>query len=116
TIHRLLNMRVEPFLISAALGGVMAQRLVRRLCDKCKRKHELTKAEMEALGPMIKAGILFFEAVGCDRCQNTGYSGRVPIHEWLTISRGIREMILLRASRDEIWSKAKAEGMTTLQE
>jgi type IV pilus assembly protein PilB len=116
TIHRLLNMRVEPFLISAALAGVMAQRLVRQLCPRCKRQHKLTAGEVEALGASLKVGMMFYEPVGCDDCLKTGYSGRIAIHEWLTMTRTIREAILQRVSIDELTSAAKAEGMISLQD
>ncbi len=116
TIHRLLNMRVEPYLLSAALGGVMAQRLVRRLCDQCKRKHALTKEELQSFGADLPAGAVYYEAAGCDACRHEGYSGRLAVHEWMSVSRAIRELILERASLDALREKAQAEGMATLQE
>ncbi len=115
-VHRLINMKAEPFLIAASLGGVMAQRLVRRLCDKCKCRHELSAAEIEALGKDFKDKGPFFEAPGCQACFKTGFSGRFAIHEWLGISRKIRELILRRASTDELLAAARSEGMRTLQE
>ncbi|MBI4376255.1 MAG: Flp pilus assembly complex ATPase component TadA [Elusimicrobia bacterium] len=116
TIHRLINMKVEPFLLAAALGGVMAQRLVRRLCDRCKRPHQLTQAEMNALGVALTPGAAYFEAVGCEACFQTGYSGRIAVHEWLNVSRGIRELILKRSSIDDLRELAESEGMSTLQD
>ncbi|MBI5597693.1 MAG: Flp pilus assembly complex ATPase component TadA [Elusimicrobia bacterium] len=114
-IHRLLNMRVEPFLISAALAGVMAQRLVRRLCPRCKAPHRPTAQEREALGAALPAGASFFDAPGCDACAKTGYSGRFAIHEWFAGDRAARELILRRASADELREAGLKAGMATLQ-
>ncbi|MFH1724269.1 MAG: ATPase, T2SS/T4P/T4SS family [Elusimicrobiota bacterium] len=115
TIHRLINMRVEPFLIAAALNGVLAQRLVRRLCDKCKTLSAPTEPEAEALGKAVK-GKKFHAPAGCPSCQNNGYSGRLAIHEWLAIGRNVREMILKRASLDELQASARRGGLRSIQD
>jgi type IV pilus assembly protein PilB len=115
-IHRLITMRVEPYLIAAAVGGIMAQRLVRRLCEACKKEHPITEAEEAALGPSVKGQGPFFESVGCQACFQTGYSGRIAIHEWLKVTRRIKELTLKRASVDELRTAARAEGMKSLQE
>ncbi len=118
TVHRLLNMRIEPFLLAAALGGVMAQRLVRRLCPRCKKPHELTADEVKALNSSLESlrtSAPFFEAVGCEACFQSGYAGRLAIHEWLPVTRRIRELILKRPSVDELKEAAVAQGMATLQ-
>jgi type IV pilus assembly protein PilB len=115
-IHRLITMRVEPYLIAAALGGVMAQRLVRRLCEACKKEHPMTEAEETALGSSVKNRGPFFESTGCQACFQTGYSGRLAIHEWLKVTRSIKELTLKRASIDELRAAARAEGMKSLQE
>lgn len=115
-VHRLITMRVEPFLIAAALGGVMAQRLVRRLCNSCKKPAALSKSEQALVS---KAGLSadgFFEAVGCKTCFETGYSGRVAVHEWLSLDKKVKELILERASVDQLRDAARADGMRTLQE
>jgi len=115
-VHRLIMMRVEPFLIAAALGGVMAQRLARRLCPACKRPHVFTEAEKDAFGARLHTDKTFFEPVGCKECFNNGYDGRFAVHEWLPVTRGIKDLILRRASVDEITDLAKKEGLITLQE
>ncbi len=115
-VHRLLNMGVEPFLIAAALNGVMAQRLVRRLCERCKRKHAITSLEAQVLGDAAKSGKSFFEAQGCDVCLKSGYTGRFAIHEWLAVSPAIRELILRKASLDDLRAKAKSEKMKSLRD
>jgi len=114
-VHRLITMRIEPVLIAAALGGVMAQRLVRRLCESCKKEHAPNKAEKEILERNGKAGGRFFEPVGCKACFNTGYSGRLAVHEWLDTGRDIKELILNRASVDDLRAAAKSTGMKSLQ-
>ena len=116
TIHRLITMRIEPFLIAAALGGVLAQRLVRRLCDQCKKPHPLTPAEEQFLAGLSILGGTFFDAAGCEQCFQTGYKSRLGIHEWLSISAALRELILQRASIDVLRAAAKAEGLRTLQQ
>jgi len=114
-VNRLITMRVEPFLIAAALGGVMAQRLVRRICEKCIQEHVPTEAEKLALHLEEKSGP-FYEGAGCPACFNTGYIGRVAVHEWLPISRPLKDMIVKGASVDELRDQAIKEGMQTLRD
>lgn len=116
SVHRLLNMSVEPFMIAGALRGVLAQRLLRRLCDKCKRPHKLTEAESTGLGVPPKGGGKCFEPVGCPACFKSGYAGRIAAYEWLSASRSIREMIIKKASIDELRTAAESEGMRNLRQ
>jgi type IV pilus assembly protein PilB len=115
-IHRLITMRVEPFLIAAALGGVMAQRLVRRLCEVCKKAHTLESSEQAMFGNALKANATFFDAVGCSTCFGTGYAGRIAVHEWLPVTSAIRELILKRVSVDELRAAAQSQGMRSLRD
>jgi len=114
-VNRLITMRVEPFLIAAALGGVMAQRLVRRICEKCIQEHVPTEAEKMALRLDDKAGP-FYEGAGCIACFNTGYIGRVAVHEWLPMSRPLKDLIVKGATVDELRDQAIKEGMQTLRD
>lgn len=114
SVHRLLNMRVEPFMIAAALRGVMAQRLMRRLCDKCKRPQQIPPAEAKELGLPENASC--FEPVGCPECFNTGYAGRFAIHEWMPVSRTVREMIVRKATVDELRAATAAEGFVSMRQ
>ena len=116
SIHRLLNMRVEPFMIAGALRGVLAQRLLRRLCVKCKRPHKATEAETKALGGASKIYGKCFEPVGCPACFESGYSGRIAAYEWLSASRLIRDLIMKKASIDELRAAAESEGMKSLRQ
>lgn len=114
SVHRLLNMRVEPFMIAAALRGVLAQRLIRRLCDDCKREQKLTDAQRDELG--LPAGAKCWEPVGCAACSHTGYLRRFPIHEWMPVTRAVRDLILARASTDEIRAAAALEGYKSMRQ
>lgn len=92
-ITRLEDMGVEAFLLSSSLLGVLAQRLVRTLCDHCKAPHEPDKEERNLLGIAKKDGVLIYRALGCEHCNNTGYRGRTGIHELLLVDEHIRELI-----------------------
>jgi type IV pilus assembly protein PilB len=116
TIHRLITMRIEPFLIAAALGGVMAQRLLRRLCVKCRKPHTLSDSERTLLGNVVVPASTFFDAAGCESCFQTGYTGRIAIHEWLPVTAALRELILQRASVDELRAMAMTQGLRGLQQ
>ncbi|MBU1006805.1 MAG: Flp pilus assembly complex ATPase component TadA [Candidatus Omnitrophica bacterium] len=115
TVVRLVNMGVEPFLIGASLVAIAAQRLVRKLCPKCKEKYEPGEQVLSRFN--IGSGKkIFYRPKGCEHCFNTGYSGRVGICEILTVSPSIRNMILKRGRESEIKELARKEGMRTLRE
>ena len=116
SIHRLFNMRVEPFMISAALRGILAQRLLRRLCENCKKRHAPSKDQLRELGSLAGAGGEFFEPDGCGSCFDTGYQGRLPIHEWLVVSSEIREMIVRKASVDEMRRITETEVLKSMRQ
>ena len=119
-INRLIDMGVEPFLISSAVDGVIAQRLARRLCNSCKQPTEIGEDVLSEMKfPFEHApeqALRFHRAVGCERCGGSGYRGRVGIYELLVVSTALREMILRRTSTDEVSSLAKNEGMIRLRE
>lgn len=112
TINRLIDMGVEPFLIATSLVGVLAQRLVRRLCLKCKEESALKDHEMEILG--VGEEVKIYRPVGCPECNNTGYKGRIAAYEIFTITSEIRELIARRASIEEVRQLALSSGMNTL--
>lgn len=93
TIDRLLDIGVEPYLISAALNGVVSQRLVRRICPNCRTEYEPTTEELEGLGLPTGAGHKFYKGRGCPNCFGTGYRGRTGVFEILVIDRAIRNAI-----------------------
>jgi type II secretory ATPase GspE/PulE/Tfp pilus assembly ATPase PilB-like protein len=131
-VTRLLDMGVEAFLISSALEGVLAQRLVRRICPDCRERVEVTRPireRIEALGGGAIEGV-FYRGKGCDECRGTGYRGRIGIFELLPLTPELRELILLRRSNAELRAVAQktmvtmhqdalqkaADGITSLEE
>jgi type IV pilus assembly protein PilB len=118
TVTRLVDMGVEPFLITATLEAVVAQRLVRKICDGCKERYEPDEDVLLELGPdaeMVR-GQPFWFGKGCVRCHHTGYRGRSGIFEILHVGDEIRAAILRRASTGEIRDAAMRAGMRTLRE
>jgi len=115
-VTRLLDMGVEPFLVASSLECAIAQRLVRVLCNKCKKPYTPDNEMLKKLDVKNEGGDLtIYKAVGCDECRNTGYSGRTAIYEFLVIDDDIREMILRRESATRIDQKAIKKGMHALR-
>jgi len=117
TINRLMNMGIEPFLVASSLNLVCAQRLARRICRNC------TEVEPTPARALVQAGFTAEEAKGvvpnkgkgCDKCNNTGFRGRVGLYEVMEVTEAIRELILVGASALELRRKAVDEGMITLR-
>ncbi|MBF0620529.1 MAG: type II secretion system ATPase GspE [Magnetococcales bacterium] len=117
-ITRLIDMGIEPFLVSSALDGVIAQRLVRCLCTHCKTTHTVPHSVLERrnISPEIAGDGTFFKPVGCNHCMGTGYRGRTAVFEMLTLSDPVRDLIDRRAPSHQIWKEAKNQGNDSLQE
>jgi len=115
-LTRLLEMGVESYMISSAIIGIVAQRLVRILCDNCKTEIELPDSSFNEEIRHILKGKKIFKAVGCKRCNFSGYLGRTGIYSMLEVTKRIREMLLNKKSTDEISDAAREEGMKTLLE
>jgi type IV pilus assembly protein PilB len=116
-VVRLVNMNVEPFLIADSVVLIAAQRLVRRLCQKCKVPHKLPEKALVDIGftaEEAKSGHVW-KAQGCDHCNNTGYKGRIALYEVMPIDDETREQILMRAQSRELKKKAMEKGMITLR-
>ena len=112
TLHRLIDLGVEPFLVVSALAGVVAQRLVRRTCDRCRAPSKVVPEERLAFElEMGYAPDRFEQGQGCHFCAGTGYRGRSGVFEVLTVSEQIRRLVIRGASADEIKAQAMAEGM-----
>ncbi|OLC28310.1 MAG: type II secretion system protein GspE [Armatimonadetes bacterium 13_1_40CM_64_14] len=113
---RLVDMGVEPFLISSSVLGVLAQRLARTICTNCRESYAPPVEALHRLGLKPEQGeeILFYRGKGCDRCKGTGYKGRYGIFELMPMGETIRELVLKGASADQIRQQAIAEGMKTL--
>jgi type IV pilus assembly protein PilB len=117
-LGRFLNMGVEPYNFVSALNCILAQRLVRVICEQCKRPVRASTQLLEESGldSKVYADFAFYEGVGCLDCSGTGFRGRTAIHELLDLSDRIREMILERKPASEIKRVAREEGMTFLRE
>lgn len=120
TLPRLLDMKVEPFLAASTVNIAIGQRLVRKICEKCKVSKELSNNEMKSLSETIKLKFSgekkIYKGEGCEACNQTGYDGRVGIHEVMVIDNDIREGILRKDSADSIKKIAVKNGMRTMIE
>ena len=113
---RLMDMGIEPFLINAALSGILAQRLVRKLCLDCRQQRTATPEEQRLLQSCgIDDTDTVYEAHGCASCDDLGYKGRVGIFELLEISPELRSLIIQNPQFDEIYNQALADGMIPLK-
>ena len=110
---RLIDMGVEPFLISSSVIGILGQRLVRLICPKCKESYQPGKDVLERL--QLPKDSQFYRGKGCNECMNTGYSGRSVISELLVLSNTIKDLILERGSANKLEEKAVAEGMIIMR-
>jgi type IV pilus assembly protein PilB len=117
TINRLMNMGIEPFLVASSLNLVCAQRLVRRVCVNCKIEDDVPPAALEQIGftSDLASTVKPKKGTGCDKCNKTGYKGRVGLYEVMEITDELRELILVGASALELRRKAIEEGMITLR-
>ncbi len=117
-VNRLIEMGIEPFLVGSALDCVLAQRLARRLCPKCKEAYTPTREMLAASRWNWQQDELptVFRAIGCSACSNTGYKGRLALHEVMPVDEEIERLAVGRASADAIGSAARARGMTTLRD
>ncbi|MBT5656921.1 MAG: Flp pilus assembly complex ATPase component TadA, partial [Phycisphaerae bacterium] len=118
TVLRMIDLGVESFLITATVEAIVAQRLVRRICLKCKEEYTPSETElMEVeLRPADVVGRTFFRGAGCEACNGSGYKGRLAIFEILVMDDGIREMIMTQASTALLRTEARRRGMRTLRE
>ena len=115
SISRLIDMGIEPYLLGDSLVGIIAQRLVRRLCPECKEPYEADEEEKRVLKVPQNEPLKLYKACGCEACGNTGYYGRIGVYEIMPISRKIKNLIASGANADEITAQAVTEGMNTLR-
>ncbi len=120
SVARLLDMGVESFLIASSIAGVLAQRLLRTVCVKCKEPYSPPKDALKRLGMNLdildKSEVTFFRGRGCDGCKGTGYKGRIGVYELMPVNDKVRELILARASSYAIREAAIEAGMRTLKD
>ena len=119
-LPRLIDMKVEPFLIGSTVNIIIGQRLVRKICSSCMAPREFTEAEIEHLAEFFPAeklrGKKFAMAPGCDKCGGTGYLGRIGIHEVIEITDTMRELVMKQANSSEVKALAVKEGMVSMME
>ncbi|HOJ71937.1 MAG TPA: GspE/PulE family protein [Syntrophorhabdaceae bacterium] len=113
-LTRLVEMGIEPFLVASSVTCVIAQRLLRKICDECKESYYPSKAILESAG--IKESVPLYRGRGCPVCRNTGYKGRVGTFEVLTVDDDIRELIVKKVSSEEIKNRAIENGMKTMKD
>lgn len=115
-INRLTDMGIEPFLTASAVSGVLAQRLVRRLCPKCKEKFTPDDLMLRSINVKMNASHMFYRAKGCPHCNQKGYKGRLAIYELLTVNEDIKRLTMERASSSKVKEAAIENGMRTLRQ
>lgn len=115
-ITRLIDMGIEPFLVSTSVRAFIAQRLVRRLCETCKAAADYPPGHLEQMGFVLPPGAKIYKAVGCDACRQTGYEGRTAIFEICMVSPRLQDMISRNAPHNEMQAVAVEEGMSFLRE
>jgi type IV pilus assembly protein PilB len=118
TVTRLKDMGIQPFMICATVEAILAQRLVRRICTKCREETKVSSSMLIDLGMKKEdiGGKKFFKGAGCDACNNTGYKGRIALFELMILNDRVRDMILANASTDELREEARRTGMLPLRE
>ena len=117
TVNRLLNMGVEPFLVTASVNLILAQRLARKICSECKQAVESNPKALVDLGmkPDVARGVKLYKGAGCRNCSNTGYRGRIALYEVMPFSDSLKEMVLQGVSTAELKAEAIKSGMKTLR-
>jgi type IV pilus assembly protein PilB len=117
TVNRLMNMGIEPFLVASSVNLICAQRLVRRVCSNCKQPQHMPPQALIQAGysPEDAQSVTPMHGAGCEKCNNTGYKGRVGLYEVMEITDELRELVLVGASGPELRRKAIEEGMLTLR-
>jgi type IV pilus assembly protein PilB len=118
TVNRMLNMGVEPFLVSSAVNLILAQRLARTICGECKEEVDIPRENLMDLGvPEEEIGkFKCYHGVGCPNCSQTGYKGRIALYEVMPLYEEVKELVLVGASSTEIKREAMRLGMLTLRE
>ena len=118
TVNRLMNMGIEPFLVASSVNLICAQRLARRICANCKEPHPTPPAALIQAGfsPEDAESVTPMRGAGCEKCNKTGYKGRVGLYEVLEVTDELRELVLVGASALELRKKAVEEGMITLRQ
>jgi type II secretory ATPase GspE/PulE/Tfp pilus assembly ATPase PilB-like protein len=117
-VTRLIDMGIEPFLLASSLEGILAQRLVRKICPKCKEPYDPDEILLKSFNGLVKTepGVKFYHGAGCNNCNQTGMTGRVGIFEMLRITGRIRELIASRPSGDQITREAPVDHVSMVHD
>ena len=115
TVGRLVDMGIEPYLLGDSLVGIIAQRLVRRLCPHCKKPVQATEEDKKKMGARLDEELTIYVPGGCSNCDNAGYRGRIGIYEIMTITPNVKRIISRNGTAEEIKEAAEADGMSTLR-
>jgi type IV pilus assembly protein PilB len=116
TVLRLIDMGIEPFMVASSIVGVIAQRLVKRICPNCSYSFSAKNEELEILGIKPPKEVLLYEGRGCAVCNKTGYKGRIGVYEIMTLNKTHRDIINRGCSEDELRGELIKTGMVTLRE
>jgi general secretion pathway protein E len=114
TLTRLLEMGIEPYLLASSMAGVVAQRLVRKTCESCRRAMPMPESAKHLFGANPPKTL--FHGIGCTECRGIGYHGRVGVFELMTMNAELRRLLFARATEEEILTAARASGLATLRE
>jgi len=115
-VTRLVNIGVEPYLVAASLNGILAQRLVRKICTSCKEPYEPTPSVRRAVERLAGDVETFYHGAGCPKCRGSGFSGRIGIYELLTPNDDLRDRICASPTLNELHACAVENGMVTLRQ
>jgi type IV pilus assembly protein PilB len=115
---RLVDMGIEPFLVTSSVIGVLAQRLARQICPKCKEAYRPPRDAVRRLSEELaeEDGLVLYRGAGCDHCRQTGYKGRIGVYELLVVTDRIRELVVRRAPANEVRDAARSEGFRTMRD
>lgn len=115
TVYRLIDMGIEPYLVASSISGIISQRLVKKICPRCKEEYEASEYEKDILGIPREKALALYRGKGCKQCNETGYKGRIGAFEIININRGAREVIMKGSSLDEFRDLCINQGMITLK-
>jgi type II secretory ATPase GspE/PulE/Tfp pilus assembly ATPase PilB-like protein len=116
-VARLLDMGCEPYLVASALIGVLAQRLVRRICANCKRAYEHNQTERKIMGiPADRTGVEIYRGAGCSRCLRSGYYDRIGVFEYVAFDSGLSQLVMDKATAEQMHRYAVEHGAITLRD
>jgi type IV pilus assembly protein PilB len=115
-LPRIIDMGIAPYLVASSVNGVIAQRLVRLICNRCKEPYELSREELTPFGLEDAAGFTFYRGAGCEACHGSGYRGRAAIFELLVVDDGIRALVHEQASSSQIRTSAEGAGMVVMRQ